>query len=165
VKEYVAGFLICEEDETVALVVKNKPEWQAGLWNAIGGKIEAGETPLAAMIREFQEETGYVTSDWTGSWTRYAVLNGYSPTSEQFCVHFFYRFTAVPLTQVVTTTTDEKIIVVPWQLITPKTSMANLRWLLLMALDIKSDSADSFDITEQYKPLNSTTTKRRSKNA
>jgi 8-oxo-dGTP diphosphatase len=30
----------------------------AGLWNAIGGKIEPGEDPFAACIREVREETG-----------------------------------------------------------------------------------------------------------
>ena len=30
-----------------------------GLWNGVGGRIEAGEPPLAACLREVQEETGY----------------------------------------------------------------------------------------------------------
>lgn len=40
--EYVAGFLFSEDGEYVALVEKQKPEWQKGKYNAIGGKIEAG---------------------------------------------------------------------------------------------------------------------------
>jgi len=35
----------------------------AGLWNAIGGKIEPGEDPFAACIREVREESGLVISD------------------------------------------------------------------------------------------------------
>jgi 8-oxo-dGTP pyrophosphatase MutT (NUDIX family) len=34
----------------------------AGLWNAIGGKIEPGEDPFAACIREVHEETALTIS-------------------------------------------------------------------------------------------------------
>jgi len=37
----------------------------AGLWNAIGGKIEPGEDPFGACIREVREETGLGISDPT----------------------------------------------------------------------------------------------------
>jgi 8-oxo-dGTP diphosphatase len=61
-KEYVAGFVFCNHD--VALVLKNKPNWQKGLWNGIGGKIEPGEFAKEAMIREFFEETGNKFECW-----------------------------------------------------------------------------------------------------
>ena len=50
----------------VALIRKNRPAWQAGKLNGIGGHIEPGEFPIDAMIREFYEETGAKTkmSTW-----------------------------------------------------------------------------------------------------
>lgn len=62
-KHYVAGFMKDSLDR-VALVRKNKPQWQAGRLNGIGGGIEDGETPLMAMKREFHEETGFFHRYW-----------------------------------------------------------------------------------------------------
>src|SRR5688572_3151742 len=42
----------------VLLIHKNRPAWQAGKLNLPGGKVEEGETPEQAVIREFMEETG-----------------------------------------------------------------------------------------------------------
>ncbi len=65
--EYVAGFLFSEDKKHVLLIQKNKPEWQKGLYNAVGGKIEPEETPLDAMHREFYEETGLSGMNWQPS--------------------------------------------------------------------------------------------------
>lgn len=46
--------------DQVLLVLKDRPAWQKGKLNLPGGKIEDGETPLKAAIRELKEETGYV---------------------------------------------------------------------------------------------------------
>ena len=56
--DYVAGFCFSECGGRVALIRKLKPEWQRGLLNGIGGKMEPGESLHSAMVREFEEETG-----------------------------------------------------------------------------------------------------------
>lgn len=63
---YVLG-LAFTPNGRVALIRKNRPDWQKGKWNGIGGKVEANEDSRTAMQREFAEETGVVTHpDW---WT------------------------------------------------------------------------------------------------
>ncbi len=44
--------------EDVLLVLKDRPPWQAGMLNLVGGKIEKGETPEEAALRELKEESG-----------------------------------------------------------------------------------------------------------
>jgi 8-oxo-dGTP pyrophosphatase MutT (NUDIX family) len=52
--------------DEIVLLKKARPEWQRGLLNLPGGKIEEGEHPRQCMAREWQEETGVFTyeSDW-----------------------------------------------------------------------------------------------------
>jgi len=45
-------------DVPVLLVKKKNPPWQVGKYNLVGGKIEPGESPVDAAIREFIEEAG-----------------------------------------------------------------------------------------------------------
>jgi 8-oxo-dGTP diphosphatase len=52
--KYNVGFPI--KDDMVLMIRRNKYPW-IGQWNGAGGKIEAGETPEQAMLRELLEET------------------------------------------------------------------------------------------------------------
>lgn len=62
--KYVVGIAV-DPDRTHGLfVLKNRPVWQAGFLNGVGGKIEDGESPAEAMVREFYEETK-IRTDFT----------------------------------------------------------------------------------------------------
>jgi 8-oxo-dGTP diphosphatase len=64
-KEYVLGFLFSEDRKNVVLLRKNKPNYQKGKMNGLGGKVEKVDgTFETAMTREFQEEAGVVVTDW-----------------------------------------------------------------------------------------------------
>lgn len=60
--EYVLGFAMYEG--RVWLIRKARPAEQAGKLNGIGGKVEPGEHPDEAMVREFKEEAGAVVENW-----------------------------------------------------------------------------------------------------
>jgi 8-oxo-dGTP pyrophosphatase MutT (NUDIX family) len=60
---YVTGFAFTPDGDSVLLIKKTKPQWQAGKLNGVGGKVEEFDADLAAaMVREFQEETSIVTT-------------------------------------------------------------------------------------------------------
>lgn len=62
--KYVLGFMFNEKETDVLLIEKQKPLWQKGKLNGIGGKIEDGESPAHAMYREFKEEVGIECVSW-----------------------------------------------------------------------------------------------------
>lgn len=60
IMEYVLGFAF-DLNGDVTLIRKNRPEWQAGKWNGVGGHRNGAETGPEAMVREFEEEAGVKT--------------------------------------------------------------------------------------------------------
>ncbi|KZY06333.1 MULTISPECIES: 8-oxo-dGTP diphosphatase MutT [unclassified Sulfitobacter] len=57
----VAAVALIDPDGRVLLTQRPEGKSMAGLWEFPGGKIEPGETPEAALIRELQEELGIGT--------------------------------------------------------------------------------------------------------
>jgi len=57
----VAAVALVDADGRVLLAQRPEGKSMAGLWEFPGGKIEPGETPETALIRELQEELGIDT--------------------------------------------------------------------------------------------------------
>jgi len=62
--EYVIGIIYDTEKSQTLLIRKNRPEWQLGMLNGVGGHIEPSETPYEAMVRECKEECNLTLYNW-----------------------------------------------------------------------------------------------------
>lgn len=127
ISRYCLGFVFDPTRTHVALVRKRRPAWQAGRLNGIGGKVEPGETPLQAMVREFHEEAGVLTAP--EQWRCFGLMHGID-----FDVHLFTA--TMPLTGL-RSCTDETIEVWPvWNTLLEPTCVSNLACALSTALDV-----------------------------
>jgi 8-oxo-dGTP diphosphatase len=59
----VSAVALIDPDGRVLLAERPSGKSMAGLWEFPGGKVEPGETPEAALIRELHEELGIETWD------------------------------------------------------------------------------------------------------
>ena len=59
----VAAAALIDGEGRVLLAQRPEGKSLAGLWEFPGGKVEAAETPEAALIRELEEELGIVTKE------------------------------------------------------------------------------------------------------
>lgn len=134
--EYVVGFMFDKDYKYVALIRKNKPAWQAGLLNGIGGKSEDRETALLAMVREFAEETAHETS--CSQWSHFADMG-----ADSWCVSFFATTGDL---NALRSNEEEKIEIAHLRDFHPTYSGAieNLPWLLSLAIDHLKDGRPNF---------------------
>lgn len=122
---YVCGFLF-NSLGFVALIHKLRgPKEVVGKLNGVGGKVEADETPLEAMRREFKEEAGLDIR----SWFEFCVLDG-----PGWRVHFFYD-KVLDGGYDLRSMTDEPVHWHPIENINLLPVVNNLKWLIPMALD------------------------------
>ncbi len=126
---YVVGFMFRKGRGNVALIRKNRPEWQAGKLNGIGGHIEADETPTEAMCREFWEETG--ANSCAEHWEKVCTM--YRSGEQGFLCHVFRCFCDTDLSEL-KSMTDEKVEV--WPVHSLYGALSNVGWLLRMCLDV-----------------------------
>lgn len=129
---YVVGFAFNKEKTKLLLIKKTKPEWQAGLLNGIGGKIENYDsTPYHAMTREFFEESNIQTTK--ESWYLFGKLD--SPYFELHCFAGFFDEEYLTTYENMTEETIELLNVE--DLFNQQFSgcVSNLKWLVSIALD------------------------------
>jgi 8-oxo-dGTP diphosphatase len=128
VKRYVLGFAFFQNK--VVLIRKNRPEWQAGKLNGVGGKIEpTDQNAFAAMAREFYEEAGVLLRphrwrhvllmEWPDA--QVFVMSALLTPSEADCVR---------------TKTDEEV---SWHSDIPDDVIPNLRYIVPLCMEYDFD--------------------------
>ena len=126
-KFYTVGFLFSENRDRIILVKKNRPDWQIGKLNGIGGHIEEDELPLDCMIREFEEEAGVLIPDWE----HFCTITD----KKDFQVEFFRSFKSEDTLKKCRTVTDEIIINTAISDIPVYYDVIeNLKWIIPLAL-------------------------------
>lgn len=129
---YVVGFMFDKELHHVQLIEKNRPAWQAGRLNGVGGKVHEGEASLVAMYREFFEETGYAIEEQP-EWSKFGRAEGVSKeTGKPFCIDYY---SSVGDLTKVSKTTDEPPVAIPLESIWFEKCLQNVLWLVPLALE------------------------------
>jgi 8-oxo-dGTP diphosphatase len=141
-KEYVLGFMFSLDRERVALIRKNKPDWQKGKLNGIGGKVELNESKYVAMTREFAEECGYHGT--AGSWLYYCRMEG-----KDWAVHCFASYGEPEKCR---TMESEPVEVVSVRELDLYPTVENLTWLIRLAVDYLDDKRPGFTVSSYDEP-------------
>jgi 8-oxo-dGTP diphosphatase len=140
---YVLGFMFNADLTEVVLIHKSRPTWQAGLLNGIGGHIEMGESQLAAMVREFEEETGCRTLQENWQW----CLQMNRKTPPEFSVDVFRCIAdEAVLHGVVRTNEDQPVEIVQVRGIPQMACVSNLVWLVEMLADLNPGDCPSYGV-------------------
>lgn len=124
-KQYCLGFIF-DYYNNVVLIKKNKPEWQKGLYNAIGGKIEPKEHALDAMIRECKEETGLDITNWS-------IVCYMSRDEGDFAFNMVVYAAMVDDATLAETQEEEEILVINLKDIYNYPAIENIYWLIPLA--------------------------------
>lgn len=135
-KSYVLGFCFVPRTDLrstapdpldnyrVVVIRKNKPEWQRGRLNGVGGKIEGEEAPDEAMAREWREETGTTIDNWDP----FVTLRFPGATI------FVFKTVAKVMPDFRQTTDEEVSAWIVSGLMRHSGKIPNLNWLIPMAL-------------------------------
>ena len=126
--KYTIGAFFSSDLREVVMILKNRPEWQKGLWNLPGGHVEPSETSTACMAREFGEECGV----WTRPkhWTRVgSIIN-----KANYKVDILTMNGCDSIENIIRTTTDEKVAWCDCNDL-PDFIISNLKWIIPFCRD------------------------------
>jgi ADP-ribose pyrophosphatase YjhB (NUDIX family) len=134
---YTIGIYFTPDFKKVALILKNRPNWQKDKYNFPGGHVEAGEAESACISREFKEECNIITTP--NEWKSIGRISG----DNYKC----FIFTAIykPIHGNLKTGEDQPV---SWVFIDklPENCISNLYWLIPFAVNCwKQGNCDDLD--------------------
>jgi 8-oxo-dGTP diphosphatase len=136
-QKFTLGFIFNPELTKVLLVHKEKPEWQKGKINGIGGKYEDGETAEQCISREtFEESTLRIPSnEWTYVGTVHQERGDFGVLAATY---------AGPPQDAVKNDYEE----IEWFKVgkLPANVIPNLQWLVPLALYKLQNNFESFEV-------------------
>ena len=132
---YVVGFQFSKEGSRVALVKKNRPACQAGLWNGIGGRVEEGQAPGDVMVSKFAKETGVAQMGIV--WQPFMTL----VTRDNNLVYYYASFT--DQVELVSTATDELVSIHHVSVLPAMVDrlVSDVPWQIAMALSVGKEQS------------------------
>ena len=136
-QKYTLGFIFDKKCKHVLLIHKQKPKWQKGKINGVGGKCEAGETTEGCIRREVQEETRLDIPE--ESWAYVGTIH-----QEVGDVGVLVTRYHGSMAHAVTNDHEE----IEWFDISklPDNAMSNLHWLIPLSLEKLEGKCKSFSV-------------------
>ena len=133
-EKYTVAFIFNSSMSKVLLVHKEKPEWQLGKLNGIGGKYEEGESGAQCIARETREESTLEIPE--DKWLRIGTIS-----QDRGNVGVYTAIYDGELSNAVKGHYEE----VEWFEVNalPQNVIPNLRWLIPMAIE-KLTYTDTF---------------------
>jgi 8-oxo-dGTP diphosphatase len=121
--DYVLALLFTADGREVVLVRKNRPAWQLGRVNVLGGKLHDGESLFDAARREVREEAGVDIEEWEH------FLVWHDPAYRLRAVRAFDE-----AARRARTAEDQEVFLAHVRAL-PLEVIDNLRWIIPLALD------------------------------
>jgi 8-oxo-dGTP diphosphatase len=137
--KFTLGFVFDPSIERVLLIKKQRPAWQAGKINGVGGKLEPGEGPVEGMQRETKEESSLCIEQ--GGWIHVADMR-----ADDWVVHVFTAIYEGNLEDI-QSLTDEPVAWFPVDTL-PSGMNTNLPWLIPLCKDRLQNGTPAMCIAE-----------------
>ena len=142
---FVLALLYSVDRRHVVLMRRTRPAWQAGRVNALGGRLQPGESAVAAARREVREECGVDVAEWR------EVLVW---EDAEYVMHVMRGVSELALEA--RTIEDQEVFLADVRAL-PDNVIDNLRWLVPLALDaevafpivVRSGAAEGSGLTER----------------